>query len=585
MKTHTRIRCKDAFIDTTNYFGTGDETQEQLKQDLPVILQAALRTAKEEVNKMLANGTNTHTFQFECPPLPSGQNVKGNLMTLFVESIEQEEEACDKPNNPLAEVYPSLFPYYSTNNPVKSISKLTPFQYSNDNFWTTVGEMAGVNNEVGDIEPQEGTTQKEETFTHYIGYEDTLGKIAKKYATTPEILAELNSMKSINSIIRVGDSLQIPLSTLPANVQPPTKPEKRKFSTNGNYVVQPNDTVFGIAKEHGIDVEDIIKWNNFDRSNLGLYKGESIYLYKQEKKNNVDDVSENNYRQFQLPVWEKDNTNLAGTQIYHKELIDIEGILNSKNGKRYPQGKRFQKGDVNNISSHNDNNKDFFPDVTPNPVLLDPVAGVLPLTPLYLGYREIIGIDNNLRKRYADFSTAFLTGTMLEKKAARNEAKMLLNNFVNGKGKTLHFDFNSEMSRLLSEDEDFIRYASEVEIEAMKYYATNKTIDGFNKIFHQIRSPYIKDTWFMHTVMGGVQQIDITIKTVSANHIELSYRVYDRFGAGTDDARSSLPGLASLYWLQHNSYKYYPETENQYMPFIWSVDVSRREVNSILQLQ
>lgn len=149
--------------------------------------------------------------------------------------------------------------------------------------WETKGQTVEEIAEQFDTEQQEEATQKEETFTHYIGYEDTLGKIAKKYGTTPEILAELNNMKSINSIIRVGDTLQVPLSTLLANVQPPTAPVRRKPRTEGNYVVQKNETLFGIANKFNINLKDLIKWNNFDPRNLGLYNEESIYLCDPER--------------------------------------------------------------------------------------------------------------------------------------------------------------------------------------------------------------------------------------------------------------------------------------------------------------
>ena len=117
-----------------------------------------------------------------------------------------------------------------------------------------------------------------DTFTHYIGYSDTLGEIAKKYNATSEILAKLNNMKSIHDIIHVGDTLQIPLSTLPVNMKLPTEPIRRKPRTQGNYVVQKNDTLFGLADKFKVDVKDLIKWNNFDPRNLGLYEKESINI-------------------------------------------------------------------------------------------------------------------------------------------------------------------------------------------------------------------------------------------------------------------------------------------------------------------
>ena len=72
----------------------------------------------------------------------------------------------------------------------------------------------------------------------------------------------------------------------------------------------------------------------------------------------------------------------------------------------------------------------------------------------------------------------------------------------------------------------------------------------------------------MHTVLGGTQQFDAKITKISSNEIKISYRVWDHFGAGTDDAKSNLPGLPSMYWLQHN-------TKSKYVPFIWNINVNR----------
>jgi hypothetical protein len=51
--------------------------------------------------------------------------------------------------------------------------------------------------------------------------------------------------------------------------------------------------------------------------------------------------------------------------------------------------------------------------------------------------------------------------------------------------------------------------------------------------------------------------------------------VWDHFGAGTDDAMSKLPGLSSLYWMQHNSAQYNPSTSVNYAPFNWNIRVNR----------
>ena len=87
--------------------------------------------------------------------------------------------------------------------------------------------------------------------------------------------------------------------------------------------------------------------------------------------------------------------------------------------------------------------------------------------------------------------------------------------------------------------------------------------------------PYIKDHLFMHTVMGGTQQWNAQIQQISAEKIKVQYTVWDRFGAGTDDAQSWLPGLPALYWLQHNSTHFAPSTSKLFNPFIWNISVIR----------
>lgn len=102
----------------------------------------------------------------------------------------------------------------------------------------------------------------------------------------------------------------------------------------------------------------------------------------------------------------------------------------------------------------------------------------------------------------------------------------------------------------------------------------NGTLNGFDGLENYDR-PYIKDTWYMHTVMGGNQQIDAQIQSISAGQIVVFYRVWDHFGAGRDDASSKLPGLPSLYWLQHVSGLLNPDRSNNYQPFIWNIEVKR----------
>ncbi len=63
--------------------------------------------------------------------------------------------------------------------------------------------------------------------------------------------------------------------------------------------------------------------------------------------------------------------------------------------------------------------------------------------------------------------------------------------------------------------------------------------------------------------------------SISATDINVNYTLWDRYGAGRDDATSSLPGLPSLYWLQHNSHNEDGAPRNQFVPFIWNFNINR----------
>jgi hypothetical protein len=78
----------------------------------------------------------------------------------------------------------------------------------------------------------------------------------------------------------------------------------------------------------------------------------------------------------------------------------------------------------------------------------------------------------------------------------------------------------------------------------------------------------MKDTWFMHTIMGGYCQVDVSIIGVSKGKVVLSTTIYDHFGAGRNDANVITPGLPSMYYLQHNT-----PADNNYKPFVWAVKV------------
>lgn len=80
-------------------------------------------------------------------------------------------------------------------------------------------------------------------------------------------------------------------------------------------------------------------------------------------------------------------------------------------------------------------------------------------------------------------------------------------------------------------------------------------------------APNLTADLYLHTVMGGYQFLTADV-SVTGSQITFQYTFTDHFGAGVEDSGSMLPGLASMYYLQH----YYGNSD-QYTPFIWSVSV------------
>ncbi|MEZ4827680.1 MAG: hypothetical protein R3C61_15570 [Bacteroidia bacterium] len=182
---------------------------------------------------------------------------------------------------------------------------------------------------------------------------------------------------------------------------------------------------------------------------------------------------------------------------------------------------------------------------------------------------------------FATFTHAFMLGTSLEQ---TDDDGILWRKFVSGNNSTHTFGLMSKTSELLSKDPAFVKKVEAFEQVALDYFRLNGDLSGFegNNILKSTPTPYIKDTWFMHTVMGGTKRVDAQIRKISATEIQVKYTVWDHFGAGKKDATSFLPGLPSLYWLQHNSINWskehttnFGDLSTKFIPFKWNVEVIR----------
>lgn len=101
---------------------------------------------------------------------------------------------------------------------------------------------------------------------HTIQRGETLSIIARRHGTSIQAIAEANGI-NVRSPLRIGQELIIPVQTGPTTVSGPrTAPALTPAATSRSelvrYRVRRGDTLSSIAREHGVSVADMRRWNN-----------------------------------------------------------------------------------------------------------------------------------------------------------------------------------------------------------------------------------------------------------------------------------------------------------------------------------
>lgn len=109
-----------------------------------------------------------------------------------------------------------------------------------------------------------------ETIFYTVQRGDTLGKIASRYGTTAQQIAEINDIPNIN-LIYPGQVLRIHTNS---NI-----PGSHSNSTGKTYyTIKRKDTLWEIARNYGVTVQKLVEWNNIQTPNL-IYPGQRLILY------------------------------------------------------------------------------------------------------------------------------------------------------------------------------------------------------------------------------------------------------------------------------------------------------------------
>jgi LysM repeat protein len=116
------------------------------------------------------------------------------------------------------------------------------------------------------------------TYTVQSG--DTLGIIATKFGVTVNALVAANGISNAN-LIFIGQQLLIPITGAVTATPPPattTPPSPTSPPPSGaTYVVQPGDTLYGIAIKFGVSMDVIITANNLTNPDL-LFVGQQLVI-------------------------------------------------------------------------------------------------------------------------------------------------------------------------------------------------------------------------------------------------------------------------------------------------------------------
>lgn len=104
---------------------------------------------------------------------------------------------------------------------------------------------------------------------------DTLSDIARRYGVNPGLLQEVNNMQGKDML--AGTKLRIPRAYAREVPLPIERSRGTRLSTQ-TYIIRPGDSLWRIAKQHGVRINDLLRWNNLSPS-ATLQPGRKLLIH------------------------------------------------------------------------------------------------------------------------------------------------------------------------------------------------------------------------------------------------------------------------------------------------------------------
>lgn len=176
--------------------------------------------------------------------------------------------------------------------------------------------------------------KKRDWIVHVVKKGDVLGKIARKYGVSTELLMETNRLKSIRSL-SVGKNLLIPIPTsvvksksYPIDSRTEKKfvstPRSKKKSTRSintanrvqvHLIVKNGDSLWEIAQQYGVRVTDLRNWNDISY-NSKIFVGETLSIWTSSHTTAEKNVDQNLVQPNKSKVSEKSSSKKPANNKY-----------------------------------------------------------------------------------------------------------------------------------------------------------------------------------------------------------------------------------------------------------------------------
>ena len=212
----------------------------------------------------------------------SGQNTEPILIEYgFIDNIKDQNKLLNYLDNYAEAVVKAIAeytntPYLEPNTSEQYIVQRGDTLYSiSKKFNISINKLKELNNlESNTILPGQKLIIKEPTTppqptTYKVQKGDTLYSISQKFNTTVDEIKRLNNISSNN--IYINQELYIPsTNTLPSNplpIPPINDDENEEYS---EYIVQKGDSLWKISRDYNISVKDLIELNNLTTTTLQI---------------------------------------------------------------------------------------------------------------------------------------------------------------------------------------------------------------------------------------------------------------------------------------------------------------------------